>query len=609
MDNLISRKLEKLLEDKELLDVKLILNNESYDVHKLILSANSPVFKAMLSNTNWSSCNQESIILTEDPICVTYFPMLIKYMYTSYIKFNFSNVLPILILADKYEIHDLIKLCINFINNNVGYALKQGEIISWYLYCTASDQSNKNLIEEYIIWNFSYILDSDYFMGIPLQILIKFLKKSELIVINELQIKICLEKWIQHNKECLNTPELEILYKYIRTPYLPLNTLAEIFTTNDNLSYNLNIATKFHAFTNKERNIMKINKKELILTSPRIYISELWSTTFVIPNFSNFPNYGIRTEIFSTLSSASRADHRLYWEWILDFYPKGINYDKSLYISMNKTFEVPGLTLNSVQAKLTAINPIESHRSSPNSSPTSNFVDRLSTSSSSSYKDAYLNNKSPSNCLSTHNKIARKVDVYFLFHASSNPSYNKFKLKSPPLKSPASDSASKSSFIWPDHHRSYLPQIIHKPENVVTVNEDPAFLSDNEDASYLEHPNKLDIFPTPTESHEYVAMAVKRTGCRFFDESTRKQNFYDYQSTCGDDYKRKHLNGSESYSRTCSIKFEDLIPSHRLETSSNRCFNGGVGSLLRNSVNLSTGDPLFLEECDALKVTVVIVPS
>ncbi|CAK9298793.1 unnamed protein product [Gordionus sp. m RMFG-2023] len=471
MDNLISRKLEKLLEDKELLDVKLILNNESYDVHKLILSANSPVFKAMLSNTNWSSCNQESIILTEDPICVTYFPMLIKYMYTSYIKFNFSNVLPILILADKYEIHDLIKLCINFINNNVGYALKQGEIISW------------------------------------------------------------------------------------------------------------------------------------------IYISELWSTTFVIPNFSNFPNYGIRTEIFSTLSSASRADHRLYWEWILDFYPKGINYDKSLYISMNKTFEVPGLTLNSVQAKLTAINPIESHRSSPNSSPTSNFVDRLSTSSSSSYKDAYLNNKSPSNCLSTHNKIARKVDVYFLFHASSNPSYNKFKLKSPPLKSPASDSASKSSFIWPDHHRSYLPQIIHKPENVVTVNEDPAFLSDNEDASYLEHPNKLDIFPTPTESHEYVAMAVKRTGCRFFDESTRKQNFYDYQSTCGDDYKRKHLNGSESYSRTCSIKFEDLIPSHRLETSSNRCFNGGVGSLLRNSVNLSTGDPLFLEECDALKVTVVIVPS
>lgn len=60
-------------------------------------------FQAML-DSNWSESRQQVIHLQEDPQCVEVFPTFLKYFYTGTIWLGQTNVVAILVLADKYNI-------------------------------------------------------------------------------------------------------------------------------------------------------------------------------------------------------------------------------------------------------------------------------------------------------------------------------------------------------------------------------------------------------------------------------------------------------------------------------------------------------------------------
>lgn len=68
----------------------------------------------MLMNPNWSESQENKIILQEDPECVEVFPDFLKYMYTGKIHIKHELVLPLVTLADKYNIKDLVKLCVDY---------------------------------------------------------------------------------------------------------------------------------------------------------------------------------------------------------------------------------------------------------------------------------------------------------------------------------------------------------------------------------------------------------------------------------------------------------------------------------------------------------------
>lgn len=61
----------------------------------------------MLMNSTWSDSHQEVIELQEVPQCIEVFPVFLQYFYTGVITLEQTNIMPMLVLADKYN----VKVC------------------------------------------------------------------------------------------------------------------------------------------------------------------------------------------------------------------------------------------------------------------------------------------------------------------------------------------------------------------------------------------------------------------------------------------------------------------------------------------------------------------
>lgn len=58
----------------------------------------------MLMNSKWSDSHQEIIELQEVQQCVEIFPVFLQYFYTGVISLELTNIMPMLVLADKYNV-------------------------------------------------------------------------------------------------------------------------------------------------------------------------------------------------------------------------------------------------------------------------------------------------------------------------------------------------------------------------------------------------------------------------------------------------------------------------------------------------------------------------
>jgi len=58
----------------------------------------------MLMNSKWSESYQEVIELQELEPCIEVFPIFLQYFYTGVISLEQTNIMPMLVLADKYNV-------------------------------------------------------------------------------------------------------------------------------------------------------------------------------------------------------------------------------------------------------------------------------------------------------------------------------------------------------------------------------------------------------------------------------------------------------------------------------------------------------------------------
>ena len=85
-------------------DITIEVGCREYQLHKIIISASSPVFREMCS---YGKPIKEKVPLEETEERAAVFEDFIKYLYTGNITLNLENVRGIIGLADKYEVDDL----------------------------------------------------------------------------------------------------------------------------------------------------------------------------------------------------------------------------------------------------------------------------------------------------------------------------------------------------------------------------------------------------------------------------------------------------------------------------------------------------------------------
>ncbi|EPB74266.1 BTB/POZ domain protein [Ancylostoma ceylanicum] len=97
----------KYYNNAHLSDVNIIVGDDTFAAHRLILAKNSEVFDRMLSQ-RWNG-EKKDLEMVEDAPCQKVFPAFLRFLYCNHVVLHQDNCLPILILADKYNVISLKK--------------------------------------------------------------------------------------------------------------------------------------------------------------------------------------------------------------------------------------------------------------------------------------------------------------------------------------------------------------------------------------------------------------------------------------------------------------------------------------------------------------------
>ena len=152
---ILSSDLSKIMFDEASGDFRIRCEDQEIKVHKLILSARSPVLKAMLES---DTVEKRLGVITMENVSMDVLRQMVNYIYTAKIDTNFQQIKELLVLANQYLIEGLVEDCGSLIIESVNKsnALELGLF--------GEEHNSKKLIQfcaEYISDNEMYSLCDD----------------------------------------------------------------------------------------------------------------------------------------------------------------------------------------------------------------------------------------------------------------------------------------------------------------------------------------------------------------------------------------------------------------------------------------------------------------
>jgi hypothetical protein len=289
-----------LYDDQKHSDVSLEVGEKLFPVHKLILSASSDVFDEMLLNPTWSEHHKNTVVLEEDSDCVEVFEEFLRYLYSGSIEITSENVLPLLKLGDKYIVQDLSRSCKKYMTSHIMLAAEDDLLLTWYSYCLlAEHEATRDQCTTYILSNFQLISICPSFINLDKAALEALLKSSDLIIVNELALFRCVERWLDaaERRMCVTSsssddssnmgeqllPVVKEVMAYVR---IPMMTPAEI----GELSMSSLVQRFSDYFIQRMASAMAFQKGQRLPApvdqlTPRIYTDEKWCAYLVVENW------------------------------------------------------------------------------------------------------------------------------------------------------------------------------------------------------------------------------------------------------------------------------------------------------------------------------------
>lgn len=195
-------------------------------------------------NPKWKETNETVITLYEDKKAAAFFQHFMKYLYTGHVRISVESAMPLLSLADKYNIKDLIVLSRDYMMKNIALAGTKGFLISWLQYTLTSTSHLQltNELKNFLCLNLDIVGYSRDFIDIDPNNLLILLQQNDLVVRNESQLFDIIERWLLlkrgqiEQEESLSDEEkqshmksmIEGVCSYIRFPMFTFEELAKI---------------------------------------------------------------------------------------------------------------------------------------------------------------------------------------------------------------------------------------------------------------------------------------------------------------------------------------------------------------------------------------------
>ncbi|CAL1531876.1 unnamed protein product [Lymnaea stagnalis] len=213
--------LSKLKASSEHTDIILVVEDCSFPCHRTVLAAMSSYFCAMFSSGMRESNDK---IITLKGIAPTHFEKVLDFLYTGEIELSYDSVVDILQISSMYQIQALQLICEKYLAKDL---CVQNCIINWKL----STSYNCQYLEEKSFWqmteNFPELRNSNDFLELNTDELIKFIDAEYLNVDKEEEVLEIVKVWLDHDLERAESNFMEIL-KYLRLPLMDANVVNRI---------------------------------------------------------------------------------------------------------------------------------------------------------------------------------------------------------------------------------------------------------------------------------------------------------------------------------------------------------------------------------------------
>lgn len=312
--NSVLNKIAHLYAEQLMSDIVLLVDGKEYPAHRVILCASSDVFQVMLMNPEWNECSKHVIELHEEACCSAVFPQFIKYLYVGHIEVTLQTVMPMLALSDKYNVRDLIELCVGYMMKHVAKSATSGYLVSWLQYTLSFTPTHNDLTEtlkRFLKWNLEMVAESKDFVEMDPAILQLLLQQNDIVVTSEYKLFTILQTWLLHRRELIeSTADISVDKKASSFVELIEQTVMHIrfgMMTPSELAHLLivplidyhkeflveRIAIGMSYQSGQEDRVREVRSTECgeLQFTPRLYWNDTWSVGIDVHNFDKIEDY------------------------------------------------------------------------------------------------------------------------------------------------------------------------------------------------------------------------------------------------------------------------------------------------------------------------------
>lgn len=234
-----------------------------------------------------------------------------KYLYTGQAKISIETAMPLLSLADKYNIKDLIVLCRDYMSKNIAIAGSKGFLISCLQYTLSFSyhQQLTNELKNFLRLNIDIVGYSRDFIDIDPNNLVVLLQQNDLVIKNEAALFDIVDRWLMMKREQIEHEEslsdeekashtkslIEGICIHIRFPMMTVHELANI-TLKPSTAYSreffcdkIALGMSFHA---GQPFVHDGDPNDINLQyTPRLYTSDVFCLEMKVEKIHSVENY------------------------------------------------------------------------------------------------------------------------------------------------------------------------------------------------------------------------------------------------------------------------------------------------------------------------------
>lgn len=209
-----------LWEEKLLFDCTIVVNNQSFRLHKGLLIALSPYFRSMFTS-GFEEAGKSQVELKG--VTATGFSSVINFLYTSEISINETSLQDVMEAAAHLQIPCVLDFCVHFMQQvlTTSNCFEYLKLVDMY-----GHLEGQNGILDFLARNCRLVKEKEDFLTLPYEFFVKVLQSDDLGVRSEADVLRIALTWLNHDLDHRQS-RLESLLSHVRLLLIPETEVHE----------------------------------------------------------------------------------------------------------------------------------------------------------------------------------------------------------------------------------------------------------------------------------------------------------------------------------------------------------------------------------------------